>query len=102
MTEELGKAYDVAEELLQEYPEARESDDKLIFYYLSEKLGWGISQVHKLSIINNPSVKSIVRQRRLIQNDEGRLLPSDEAEEKRQEKEQEYHDHYAEKKKARA
>ncbi|MFW6142478.1 MAG: hypothetical protein ACOC53_07975 [Candidatus Saliniplasma sp.] len=70
-------AKDLVEQILQDYPEARNSDRKLWFYYLKDELGWPLKKYHLQDMLEGYSFETLRRTRQHIQNDEGELIPTD-------------------------
>lgn len=82
ITDDIKKMKRIVEKIMQKHPETRNSDTILIFKVLKElgcieynTEGYIIKYVDLYKI---PSFESITRVRRKIQNDEKRLLPTDE------------------------
>jgi len=75
--------YNIVERMLEESENSRNSDTHLIFRvlrYMGFNVEWTnkeiIFKVEHQALYNLPSFATIVRCRRKIQNDEGRLLPT--------------------------
>lgn len=66
-------AKEVVEEILEENPDARESDTQLIIKFFEKKTG----MVFPIDDEDVPSVRTITRHRQTIQNEEGRFLPEE-------------------------
>lgn len=90
---------DFVEQALKEYPETRNNDFLLcIHVYLkmgfAHRIPLGVV-IHYENIEFAPAFESITRARREIQNDENRLKPSEEVQEKRERHRQEIHAYYS-------
>ena len=58
-------------QILVDYPEARDNDNLVVFYYLREHLRWPLRETHKTELLMGYSIESLMRARRVVQNDEG-------------------------------
>jgi len=76
-------AYEIAEELMQRHPDARNSRRKLLFYFLKDVCDIPLKKMHKSKLMDSISFNSIGRAQREIQNDEDRLQALEEVEKER-------------------
>lgn len=66
---------DLVEYILDEYPETRESDTKLIKRVFEEQSG----NIIVIDESKMPALRSLTRSRQKIQNEEGNFLPEDDS-----------------------
>lgn len=90
--EDIPKIKDIVRQALKEDPGSRDSDMWLIINVL-RRMGFKI-YIDYHEIANMPSLETITRVRRQIQNTDGEFLPSPEVDEHRNKKEIEYKDSY--------
>lgn len=83
---------DYVEEVLEEDYEARNTYNRLVIQTL-RKMGLKI-EVNEELLNQMPSIESITRVCREIQNEEGRLMPNQNTRQKRDRKEKEYKETY--------
>jgi hypothetical protein len=86
LNEEYESAMDLVESILEEYPETRDSDTKLIQKIFEKQTGIVIP----LEEANMPALRTMTRARQTIQNEHEKYLPDDEVKEKREEREEEF------------
>jgi hypothetical protein len=86
LNEEYETAMDLVEYILDEYPETRDSDTKLIQKIFEEQTGIVIP----IEEANMPALRTLTRARQTIQNEHEKFLPDDEVQEKRDEREEEF------------
>jgi hypothetical protein len=98
MKEEIIKKY--VEEVLIEIPETRDNDTLLQFNVLMRmnlaRIDGTMFQIDMRNMDSLPSFETIRRIRQFIQSPKGenRLYPSEEVEERRHKKEEQYHENY--------
>lgn len=86
LNEEYETAMDLVESILEEYPETRDSDTKLIQKIFEEQTGIVIP----IEEANMPALRTLTRARQTIQNEHEKYVPDDEVKEKREEREEEF------------